>query len=69
VREAVDELAEQGVPVVTLISDLSASRRVACVGLDNRAAGRTAAVLIGRFLGPRRGLRGHDRGLVVLPRP
>ncbi len=55
VREAVDELAERGVPVVTLISDLSPSRRVANVGLDNLAAGRTAATLIGRFLGPRRG--------------
>jgi LacI family transcriptional regulator len=55
VRQAVDELAEQGVPVVTLISDLSASRRIANVGVDNLAAGRTAATLIGRFLGPRRG--------------
>ena len=41
VREAVAQLAEQGVPTVTLISDLSNSRRVAYVGLDNRAAGRT----------------------------
>jgi LacI family transcriptional regulator len=55
VRQAVDELADQGVPVVTLISDLASSQRVACVGLDNLAAGRTAATLIGRFLGPRRG--------------
>ena len=55
VREAVDDLAERGVPVVTLISDLAPSRRVATVGIDNRAAGRTAATLIGRFLGPRRG--------------
>lgn len=53
VREAVRELAESGVPVVTLISDLSSSRRCAYVGLDNRAAGRTAALLIGRFLGKR----------------
>ena len=51
VREAVEALAEQGVPVVTLISDLSSSRRVAYVGLDNRAAGRTAAYLIARFAG------------------
>jgi LacI family transcriptional regulator len=55
VRQAVDDLAERGVPVVTLISDLSPSRRVANVGLDNRAAGRTAAHLIGRFLGERHG--------------
>jgi LacI family transcriptional regulator len=55
VREAVHTLAERGVHVVTLISDLSHSRRAAYVGLDNRAAGRTAGDLIGRFLGPRAG--------------
>jgi LacI family transcriptional regulator len=52
VREAVASLAEQGVPTVTLISDLSNSGRAAYVGLDNRAAGRTAAYLIARFMGP-----------------
>jgi LacI family transcriptional regulator len=52
VREATAWLADQGVPTVTLVSDLPDSRRVAYVGLDNRAAGRTAAFLIGRFLGP-----------------
>jgi LacI family transcriptional regulator len=52
VREAVAELAERGVPTVTLISDLSNSRRAAYVGLDNRAAGRTAAYLIARFMDP-----------------
>jgi LacI family transcriptional regulator len=55
VREAVDALAERGVHVITLISDLSHSRRVAYVGMDNRAAGRTAGTLIGRFLGGRKG--------------
>lgn len=52
VREAVAELAAQGVPTITLISDLSNSARAAYVGLDNRAAGRTAAYLIARFMGP-----------------
>jgi LacI family transcriptional regulator len=52
VREAVAELAARGVPTVTLISDLSNSSRSAYVGLDNRAAGRTAAYLIARFMGP-----------------
>jgi LacI family transcriptional regulator len=51
VREAISELADRGVPTVTLISDLSNSRRAAYVGLDNRAAGRTAAYLIARFMG------------------
>jgi LacI family transcriptional regulator len=55
VREAVAELTERGVHVVTLISDLPGSQRAAYVGLDNRAAGRTAGLLIGRFLGPRTG--------------
>jgi LacI family transcriptional regulator len=53
VREAVTELAAQGVSVITLISDLSNSPRVAYIGLDNRAAGRTAGYLIGRFIGAR----------------
>jgi LacI family transcriptional regulator len=51
VREAVAVLAHKGVPTVTLISDLSNSARAAYVGLDNRAAGRTAAYLIARFMG------------------
>lgn len=51
VREAVASLAEAGVPTVTVISDLSNSRRAAYVGLDNRAAGRTAAYLLARFMG------------------
>jgi LacI family transcriptional regulator len=55
VREAVDELAERGVPTVTLISDIANSRRAAYLGLDNRAAGRTAAVLLSRFIGTQSG--------------
>jgi LacI family transcriptional regulator len=55
VREAVNTLAERGVHVATLISDLSNSRRAAYVGMDNRAAGRTAGYLVGRLLGPRTG--------------
>src|SRR5581483_12338523 len=46
VREAVDVLAERGVPTVTLISDILNSRRAAYVGLDNRSAGRTAGYMI-----------------------
>ena len=54
VREAVATLAGRGVSTVTLISDLSHSARAAYVGLDNHAAGRTAASLLGRFIGRRR---------------
>lgn len=50
VREAVNELADRNIPTVTLISDILNSRRVAYVGLDNRAAGRTAGHLIARFV-------------------
>jgi LacI family transcriptional regulator len=53
VRDAVNALADQGVPAITLISDLSNARRLAYVGIDNRSAGRTAALLLGRFMGPR----------------
>ncbi len=53
VREAVSVLAEKGIPAITLISDLSGSQRAGYVGLDNRAAGRTAGYLLGRFIGSR----------------
>ncbi|MEO1201224.1 MAG: LacI family DNA-binding transcriptional regulator [Pseudomonadota bacterium] len=60
VREAVDTLSRKGVGVVSLVSDLSRSERLAYVGLDNRAAGRTAALLMGRFLGA------EQRGTIAL---
>lgn len=53
VREAVDTLAEAGIPAVTLISDIANTRRAAYVGLDNRSTGRTAGYLMARFIGPR----------------
>ncbi|MDI7860433.1 LacI family DNA-binding transcriptional regulator [Rhizobiaceae bacterium n13] len=55
VRAAVDRLVEAGVPVVTLVSDLTASARAHYAGIDNIAAGRTAGNLLGRFLGGQRG--------------
>jgi LacI family transcriptional regulator len=55
VRAAIDDLVEQGTVVVTLVSDVPASRRTRFVGIDNVAAGRTAATLLGRFVGPRPG--------------
>jgi LacI family transcriptional regulator len=51
VREAVDRLVRDGIPVVTLVSDLTGSARHHYAGVDNIAAGRTAARLLGRFLG------------------
>jgi LacI family transcriptional regulator len=51
VRETVNRIVQKNIPVVTLVSDLSGSRRMGYIGLDNRAGGRTAGYLMGRFLG------------------
>jgi len=57
VNAAVLRLSEAGIPVVTLVSDLPFSKRVAYVGMDNRSAGATAAYLVNQWLGPGRGRR------------
>lgn len=49
VNYAINQLSEN-MPIITLVSDAPASHRAAYVGIDNMAAGRTAASLIGRFL-------------------
>ncbi len=55
VREAVDEVSATGTRLVTIVSDLPHPGREAYVGLDNQAAGRTAAYLLGRFCRARQG--------------
>lgn len=55
IGEAVSRLVARGVPVVTLVTDLPDSPRSAYIGMDNRAAGATAAYLIGQWLGSRDG--------------
>lgn len=40
------------IPVVTMITDLTDSGRIAYVGPNNRQLGRVAGELMGRFLGP-----------------
>lgn len=52
---AVDRLRDDGIAVVTLVSDLPGSARDHFAGVDNIAAGRTAGNLMGRFLGGREG--------------
>ena len=52
---AVDRRREDGIAVVTLVSDLPGSSRDHFAGVDNIAAGRTAGSLMGRFLGGREG--------------
>jgi LacI family transcriptional regulator len=66
VRAAIDDLAARGVPVVTLVSDAPSSRRIHYVGIDNPAAGRTAATLMGRFLHGRSGTVGVIAGSLAL---
>ena len=55
VVDAIARLERAGIPVVTLVTDIPLSRRVAYVGIDNRAAGSTAAYLLHRLLGDRPG--------------
>ncbi|MFT3673356.1 LacI family DNA-binding transcriptional regulator [Aestuariivirga sp.] len=55
VREAVNGLVARGTHVVTLVSDVPGASHSHFVGIDNSAAGRTAATLMGRFLGNRKG--------------
>ncbi len=48
-------LTKAGIPIVTLVTDLPGSQRLAYIGMDNRAAGATAAYLMGQWLGDRPG--------------
>lgn len=50
VVDAVARLTAKGIPVVTLVTDIPDSQRLAYVGMDNRAAGQTAAYLLGQWL-------------------
>jgi LacI family transcriptional regulator len=49
--EAARRLGAAGIPVVTLVTDLPGSGRLAYAGMNNRAAGETAAYLIAQTLG------------------
>ncbi len=64
VRHEIDRLVEKNIPVVTLVSDVSPSRRSLFLGIDNKAAGRVAASLIGRMTGAH--VAGIGRGSVGL---
>ena len=50
IHEELTRLRNHGVRVITLIADLPQSDREAYVGLNNVAAGRTAAEFMGRFI-------------------
>jgi LacI family transcriptional regulator len=50
VSAAVDQLQALGIAVVTLVTDIPNSNRLAYVGIDNSAAGATAAYILGKWL-------------------
>lgn len=51
VATAIGDLHAAGIPTVTLVTDVTGSARVGYVGLDNLAAGATAAFLIANWAG------------------
>lgn len=55
VRDEVDALVAAGKTVMTLISDVTNCQRQAYIGIDNVAAGRTAAYLMARAAKPEGG--------------
>jgi LacI family transcriptional regulator len=61
VREAIrDVVASRCLPVLTMVSDVAGVPCIGYVGIDNRAAGRLAGHLLGRFM------RGEGAGEVAL---
>jgi LacI family transcriptional regulator len=66
VRDAINAMVDAGMAVVTLVSDVPNSRRHRYVGIDNSAAGRTVATLMGRFAGRRSGPVGLIAGSLAL---
>jgi LacI family transcriptional regulator len=51
IAAAIAGLTRKAIPVVTLVTDIRHSTRTAYVGIDNYAAGQTAAYLLGQWLG------------------
>lgn len=50
VRDAIAEIAEAGIPVVAVMTSLPGAPILGYTGLDNRAAGRSAGLLMGRLI-------------------
>ena len=57
-RNAIRQLSEAGVRVITIASDVLSTPRSAYVGVDNRVAGRTAGLVMGRMAGAAKGSLG-----------
>lgn len=58
---AIDRLVGLGIPVVTYVTDVPGSKRLDYVGIDNRAAGATAAYLVDSWLAD-----SHSAVLIIL---
>lgn len=52
ISQAIDTLAQRGVPVFALVSDLSADACAGYIGLDNRKVGRSAAWTMAKLATP-----------------
>ncbi len=67
IRDAVNTLSTNNIPVVTLVTDIGGTDRTTYVGLDNAGAGRTAAYLVAKTVGNVAGsvltTRSHERFL------
>lgn len=49
-RQCINGLYEQGIPVITMNSDIPGSKRICFIGMDNYRAGQTAAGLMCQML-------------------
>jgi len=66
IRRQVETLAAMRIPTVTLVTDVPDTPRIAYVGMDNHAAGQTAAWLVASWLGVRQGAARPDGRPAVL---
>lgn len=57
VKLAINGLVQAGVHVITMFSDVPGSLRATFLGADNRAAGRTAGLLLGHGMPPKSNAR------------
>jgi LacI family transcriptional regulator len=64
--KTLDSIGEIYDGVVTLVSDVPSSKRSHFAGIDNSSAGRTAATLMGRYLGGKAGKVGLIAGSLSL---
>lgn len=55
ISDAIGDLKQRGIPVVTTFTDIPLSGRIAYAGLDNRVAGATAAYLLVHWVGDKTG--------------